>query len=133
MTDLKSLIPSDTYTFDIKHPITNEVLVDKDKKPMTITVHSPYSDKFRHVAHEQAKKRINRSKSADADKELTIDDYQEFSLDTLAATTQDWNISFDGEEVPYSDVKAKEIYKMLPWLTEQVKEAQDKIANFIKP
>ncbi len=126
MTDLKSFIPSDTHTFEIKNPVDGTVLTKDDGKPMTITIYSPYSDTFRKVAHEQAKKRLSKAKGSE-NKELTIEDYQEFSLDTVVATTSAWSITFDKEDLPFSEAKVKEVYKSLPWLVEQVKEAQDRI------
>jgi hypothetical protein len=97
---------------------------------MTITIYSPYSDKFRQVAHEEAKKRLSKAKGGKA--ELTVDDYQDFTLDTLAATTEGWDIQFDKKTVPFSQEKAKELFKSLPWLVEQIKDAQDRIGNFFK-
>lgn len=130
MSDLKSLIPNDMHTFEVRHPVSAEVLTKDNGKPMTITIYSPYSDKFKQVAHAQAKKRLSKAKGVDAQKELTIDDYTEFALDTLAATTHAWDLQFDKKSLPFSEERAKQLYKELPWLIDQVKDVQDRISNF---
>lgn len=130
MADLKSLIPLDTYTFQVKHPATREVLTKSNGKPMTLTIYGPYSEKFRKVAHDQAKKRLSKAK--DNKVELTQEDYESFALDTLSATVADWDISFDGKSVPFSEEKVREILKSLPWLVEQLRDEQDNTTNFFK-
>lgn len=131
MADLKSLVPVDTYTFEIKNPVDGEVLTKDNGKPMTITIFSPYSDTYKKVAHAQAKKRLTRNKSGE-NKELTIEDYEDFAISTLAETTSGWDIQFEKKPLPFSTDKAKEIYRMLPWLIDQVKDAQDHVTNFFK-
>lgn len=131
MTDLKSLVPLDTHTFEVKSPIDGKVLTKDNGKPMTITIYSPYSDKFKQVAHAQAKKRLSKAKGSEV-KELTLEDYEDFAIGTMAETTSGWDIQFDKKALPFSEEKAQEIYRMLPWLVEQVKEAQDRITNFFK-
>lgn len=130
MADLKSLIPTDTHTFEIKSPVDGKVLTKDNGKPMTVSIYGPYSDHFRKVAHEQAKKRLTKAK--DSKTEVTLEEYQDFALDTLSATVVDWDIQFDKKALPFSPEKAKEIFKALPWLIEQVREEQDNLTNFFK-
>ena len=131
MTDLKALVPVDTHTFEIRNPVDGTVLTKDNGKPMTITIYSPYSDRFKQVAHTQAKNRLTKAKSGEV-KELTIEDYEEFAINTLAETTSAWDLQFDKKSLPFSEEKAKEIYRMLPWLIEQIKDAQERITNFFK-
>lgn len=130
MADLKSFVPTDTYTFEVKSPVDGTVLTKDNGKPMTISIFGPYSDKFRKVAHDQAKKRMAKVKDAKA--EITLEDYQDFAVETLAATVSGWDIQFGGKGVPFSEAKAKELFVSLPWLVEQLREEQDNITNFFK-
>lgn len=129
MTDLNLLVPEETHTFQIKHPITFKPLFDADGKPMTATVYSPFSDKFKRIAHEQAKKRISKAKK---DKELGYDELDEFTLEMMADSLSDWYVVFDGKPLEFSKDNAKALFKKLPWFLEQVKEAQDNIEHFFK-
>jgi len=129
MADLKALVPSDTFTYEVKSPRDGKLILKDDGKPMTVTVFSPYSDVFRQVSHDQAKARIAKMKDK-PDVEITPSEYQEYALDTLIACTQSWDLVFDKKKVPFSPEKAREIYKALPWLVEDLKGAQDNIANF---
>ena len=130
MADLKNLIPAETHTFSIVHPTTGEVLKNDKGKEMTITVHSPFSDVYRNVTHEQAKKRISQSASKGAKKEMTPQDWFDFSVDTMAEITAGWSIQFNKENLEFTPEKAKEIYKQIPWLLDLVREKQENLSSF---
>lgn len=49
-------------TMEVRHPITEEVLLDKDDKPLTITLLGADSKAFRKVLTEYAKKAQNSRK-----------------------------------------------------------------------
>ena len=129
MADLKALVPSDTFTYELKSPKDGKPILKEDGKPMSVTIYSPYSDVFRQVSHDQAKARIGKMKD-NPNVEITPAEYQDFALETLIACTQCWDLVFDKKKVAFSPEKAKEIYKSLPWLVEDLKGVQDNIGNF---
>jgi hypothetical protein len=129
--DLSDLIPkNDTATFEIKHPLSGEVMVKDDGKPMTITVYLPNSKEYRAVIHAQTNARIQRSQK---NKGLyTSEEIEESTLDLLAKTTKGWDIQLDKKEPAFTPEFAKEVFDKLPWVKAQVLQAQEDYDSFFK-
>jgi len=132
MADLFNMIPTDdTIVVDIKHPITEEPLVKDDGKVMTITVYAPHSSVYKAQMHEQTNKRIQ--KAAKGKKvTFTAEELENSMLELLAKTTKDWSIQLNGKSPKYSVGEATELYAKLPWLKQQVLEAQEDYSAFLK-
>ena len=130
--DLNNLIPTDdTITVEIKHPITDEVLLKDDKQPMTITVYAPHSGQYKAVLHEQTNKRIQKA-SKGKRVTFTAEELENVTLELLAKTTKDWNIQLNGKSPKFSVTEAVDLYSKLPWLKQQALEAQEDYSAFLK-
>ena len=87
--DLSTFIPkSDLATFDIRNPLTGEVMVKDDGTDMTITVYLPHSKEYKSVVHEQNNKRISRAQKGKT--VYTSEDLEEATLELLVKTTKEW-------------------------------------------
>jgi hypothetical protein len=129
--DLSNFIPtSDTAVFELRHPITGEVLVKDDETQMTVTVFLPHSKEYKATVHEQNNKRIARAQKGKT--AYTSEDLEEATLELLVKTTKDWNIQLNGESVPFSVAKAREVYDKLPWVKAQILQQQDDLVNFMR-
>lgn len=130
--DLTSLIPTDdTIVVTVKHPITDEPLTKDDGKEMTITVYAPHAAQYKSAVHEQTNKRIQ--KAAKGKKvTFTAEDIEATTLELLAKTTKDWNIQLNGKSPKFSVQEAIDLYAKLPWLKQQVLEAQEDYSAFLK-
>ena len=130
--DLLNLIPTDdTIVVTIKHPITEEPLTKDDGKEMSITVYAPHSAQYKQVIHEQTNKRIQ--KAAKGKKfTFTAEEIEQTTLDLLAKTTKDWNIQLNGKSPKFSVTEAVDLYGKLPWLKQQLLDAQEDYAGFLK-
>jgi hypothetical protein len=132
MADLFTMIPTDdTIVVTIKHPVTEDVLAKDDGKPMTITVYAPHSSIYKAQVHEQTNKRIQRAAKG---KKITFtaEELENSMLELLAKTTKDWSVQFSGESPKYSLSVAMDIYAKLPWLKQQVLDAQEDYSAFLK-
>ena len=130
--DLAKLIPTDdTITVSLKHPITDEPLTKDDGKEMTITVYAPHSAQYKAAVHEQTNKRIQ--KAAKGKKvTFTAEDIENATLELLAKTTKEWSIQLNGKSPKFSIDEAADLYAKLPWLKNQVVEAQEDYSAFLK-
>lgn len=130
--DLLNLIPTDDIiVVSIKHPLTEEVLLKDDGKEMTVTLYAPHSAQYKAVVHEQTNKRIQ--KAAKGKKiSFTAEEIESATLDMLAKTTKDWNIQLSGKSPKFSVVEATDLYAKLPWLKNQLLEAQEDYSSFLK-
>lgn len=132
MTDLLDLTPqSDIIVVTIKHPVSAEPLKNSDGSEMTITVYAPYSKEYKRVAYDIANKRLKAAQEK-GKKDFSLEDYEEASLESLARTTKEWNITYGGEIPEYSVKKAKEVYDKVFWIKAQVDEALEGSLSFMK-
>ena len=132
MTDLLDLTPqSDIIVVTIKHPVSAEVLKNSDGSDMTITVYAPYSKEYKRVSYDIANKRLKAAQEK-GKKDFSLEDYEEASLESLARTTKEWNITYGGEIPEYSVEKAKQVYDKVFWIKSQVDEALEGSLSFMK-
>lgn len=130
--DLQSLIPTDdTIVVELKHPVTEDLLLKDDGKAMTITVYAPHSSIYKAAIHEQTNKRIQKA-SKGKKITFTAEELENTSLELLAKTTKDWSIQLNGKSPKYSVGEAMDLYAKLPWLKQQVLEAQEDYSAFLK-
>ena len=130
--DLFNLIlTDDTIVVELKHHVTEDVLTKDDGKPMTITVYAPHSSVYKSTMHEQTNKRIQ--KAAKGKKvPFTAEELENTTLELLAKTTKDWSIQLNGKSPKFSVGEAIDLYGKLPWLKQQVLEAQEDFSAFLK-
>lgn len=132
MADLFNMIPTDdTIVITVKHPLTEEPLLKDDGKEMTITVYAPHSAQYKSAIHEQTNKRIQKA-SKGKKITFTAEDIDNSTLELLAKTTKDWNIQLNGKSPKFSSGEAVDLYGKLPWLKQQVLEAQEDYSAFLK-
>ena len=130
--DLLDLTPkSDEIVVTIKHPATGEVLKNDDKSDMTITIYAPHSKEYKKVLHEMTNKRLKKMQ-AKGKNEITAEEIEEATLDTLAKTTKEWNITYGGEVPKMTVAKAKEVYDSVFWIKAQIEGAVDDSLGFMK-
>ena len=129
--DLSDLKPkSDSIVVELVHPVTQEPLADK-KCPMTITVYGPYSKHYKDAIHEQTNKRIAKSQKTKK-VSFTSEEVEAYGLELLSKVTKEWNILLGGKCPELSVGSATEIYTDFPWIREQVEEAINDTASFMK-
>lgn len=130
--DLLDLTPkSDEIVVTIKHPATGDVLKNEDNTDMTVTVYAPHSKEYKKVIHEMTNKRLEKMQ-AKGNNKITAEEIEEATLETLAKTTKEWNITYGGEVPKLSVAKAKEIYDSVFWIKAQIEEAIESSLDFMK-
>ena len=130
--DLKDLTPSnDTVEVTVVHPATLEPLTNDDKSPMTITMYAPHSKGYKAAVHEQTNKRLKKAQ-AKKGLDITAEELEEATMELLAKTTKEWNITFGGEQPKFSVTKAKDIYSEVFWLRDQIEGAMNDSLDFMK-
>jgi len=130
--DLKDLTPkSDEIVVVIKHPATGETLKNDDKSEMTITIYAPHSKEYKKVLHEQTNKRLKKMQSK-GNKDITAEEIDEATLEALAKTTKEWNITYGGELPKLTLTKAREVYEDVFWIRSQIEGAIEDSLDFMK-
>ncbi len=132
MTDLLDLTPkTDIIVVTIKHPATNEPLKNDDGSEMTVSVYATYSKQYKKVVHEIANKRLKAAQGKN-NKEFTLEELEAATLETIAKTTVEWNITYGGEKPKLTEGKAKEVYDKVFWIKSQIEGAIEGSLDFMK-
>lgn len=105
------------------NPINSEILKNEDGSEMTITVHGPYSKKYKAISHAQQNRRLQKAQRTGGKLNLSAEEIEAAALDLLVKCVDDWNITLGGEQPNCTEAKVREVFETLPWVREQVDAA----------
>lgn len=130
--DIGNIKPqSDTIEVFITHPQTGEIIKNDDGSEMTITLYAPHSQEYRSASYNQQNKYL---KALQGNKKnfLSAEDVEKSIIELYANVTKSWDITYGGEKPKLTTEKAKEIYRELFWLRDQLAGALDESVGFTK-
>lgn len=123
----------DTTTITLYHPATRKPLLNADSTPMTITVHGPYSERYKNVIREQQQRRMNDMTRGDGGN-MTPEEVEALSNDLLLRCVEDWHLTLEGDTtLPYTPDAVEGVMTEFPWLRDQVNTAMGNVAGFLEP
>jgi hypothetical protein len=110
----------------LENPMTGEPLMDKNGKPVTITLLGvdswPYQEHAKAIQAKRVQRMVHSKAGGDTDAE-------EMAL--LAACTVGWSgIVLDGQELKFSEGAARDLYQRFPWIKDQVDRFIGDRSNF---
>jgi len=73
----------ETTDVTLYNPVTSEVLTNEDGSEMTITVHGPYSKKYKTIAHAQQNRRLQKAQRTGGKLNLSAEEIEAAGLDLL--------------------------------------------------
>lgn len=115
-------------TMEVRHPVTDEVLVH-DGKPVTIDLLGSDSSVLRDAMKTRARKQLRAKKSPNFD----IEEAERAGCELLATCTTGWyGLSENGVLIQFSKEKATELYLKYQWLRKQVDDFINDRENFYK-
>ena len=113
----------DTTDVTLYNPVNSEILKNEDGSEMTITVHGPYSKKYKSISHAQQNRRLQKAQRTGGKLNLTAEEIEAAGLDLLVKCVDGWNITLGGEQPACTEAKVREVFETLPWVREQVDAA----------
>jgi len=113
----------ETTDVTLYNPINSELLVNEDKSEMTITIHGPYSKKYKTISHAQQNRRLMKAQRTGGKLNLTAEELEASALDLLVKCVDGWSITLGGEKPECKESKVREVFETLPWVREQVDAA----------
>lgn len=119
----------DTYVLELKNPVTEELLVDSDGEPVTITLYGKSSKQYRAAITAMQNRELRRKAKKET---ATAEQMQDESTNLLVACSADSTLEIDG--VPVNDKESfKQLYKdsSFSWIRDQVDTALGDDANFL--
>jgi len=124
--DLSDLKPkSETIEVILKHPNTGEAITNPDGSEMSITVYLPHTKEYKKARHKKTDLLIKKGKQS-----LSSEEIEDLTLQLLAETTKEWDITYNGEKPKLTIGKAKEVFDEVFWIRAQVEEATGEALDF---
>jgi hypothetical protein len=124
----------DTTTITLYHPATGKDLLNADKTPMTITLHGPYSERYKTVLRDQQQRRMTDMTRAAARTSMTPEEVEALSQELLIRCVEAWSITLEGDEkLAFSPEAVETVMAEFPWLKDQVNAAMGNVADFLEP
>jgi hypothetical protein len=120
---LKIGATKETTDVVLYNPVTSEILLNEDGSEMTITMHGPYSQKYKAVSHAQQNRRLQKAQRTGGRLSLTAEELESSALELLVKCVEDWNITLGGEQPQCTEGKVRDLFEALPWVREQVESA----------
>ena len=113
----------ETTDVTLYNPVNSEILTNEDNSEMTITIHGPYSKKYKTISHAQQNRRLMKAQRTGGKLNLTAEEIEASALDLLVKCVDGWNITLSGEMPECKEAKVREVFEALPWVREQVDAA----------
>ena len=113
----------ETTDVTLYNPVNSEIMTNEDSSEMTITVHGPYSKKYKTISHAQQNRRLMKAQRTGGKLNLTAEEIEASALDLLVKCVSGWNITLSGEQPDCTEAKVREVFDALPLVREQVDAA----------
>jgi hypothetical protein len=113
----------DTTDVVLYHPVSGEPLLNGDKTQMSITIHGPYSARYKKISHEQQNRRLIKAQRSGGKLNLTAEEIEASALEILVKCVESWHVTLDKDLEKFSEDKVREVFVTLPWVREQVDAA----------
>ncbi len=113
----------------VRHPVTDDVLLDKDGNPVVMFVLGSDSTVLRAAMKDRARKQLNARKT----KQFDVDEAERLGSEMLAICITGWRgLSENGVEIPFSKEAAIDLFMRYNWLRSQVDAFINERENFFK-
>jgi hypothetical protein len=101
-------------------------------EPATITLHGPYSARYKKTMREQQRKWLSNADGKEGRLNLTPEEVEDATRATVIACIETWSLTIEGDtDEPFSVETANLIFNSFPWVYDQVSAALGDIANFL--
>lgn len=127
-------VTSDAVSVSLKHPVTDEVLIDeKSKEPVTVLLHGRDSEQYRKSRRKFLDERLKRSQNKGKAIDVTAEQIERQGLETLSNCIAGWShVELDGKTLEFNTENFHKLIKRCPWVEGQIDEAIADRSNFMK-
>ena len=123
----------DTTVITLRHPDPRKPNpVNADGTPMTVTMHGPYSARYKAALREKQQAWLADADRSTGSMTLSPDEIEESTRAMLVACIETWDITLDGpDKLPFSTDAARQVFDEFPWVFEQLAAAAGNVSNFL--
>lgn len=123
----------DVTTITVCDPITRKPLKTVGgEEDMTVTLHGPFSDRYKAVMREQQQRRATETTGAAAPT-LSRDEIDEYYRELLFKCIDSWTVTLEGDTiVPLEREAVDAVFAEFPWLRDDIDLALGTRGNFLE-
>jgi hypothetical protein len=122
----------DTTTITLYHPATGKDLLNADKTPMTVTLHGPYSERYKMVIREQQQRRMTDMTRGGRGTTMDPEELDTMARELTMRCVDDWALTLEGDEkLPFSPQAVESVFTEFPWVRDQITAAMGNVADFL--
>jgi hypothetical protein len=123
-----------TTVVTLYHPDPAQNLRNPDGSEMTVTLHGPYSDRYKAVLREQQQRRMSDLTRGGRRMNLSPEEVDAYADELLLRCVDGWTIWLsDDEELKFSPDAVAPLLKEHPWIRDQLNAALGSVADFLEP
>lgn len=112
---------------ELFHPAT------KAKLDIWVTIEGSDSDEYRKTQRAQQNRRLRTAQRGRGGMKVTAEEIEQEAFELIAVGIKGWrNMVFKGAELPYSPENAIMLVREVPWIREQIDDAQGDRSLFLK-
>lgn len=127
--DLSSIKPQEIFTVELRHPATDEPLIDDDGTAVSISVYGPGSDRNRAVRHKRANAYLKKGRKI----KLTAIEVEKGAAEDLAELVCEVKgLEINGAPVTPENIVNLFLSPEFFWVKEQVDNAAGDYENFFR-
>lgn len=125
---------AETTEVVLYHPETLEDLPGPGGKPMSVTLHGQYSERYKAVVRKQQQQRMQAVGRGGKIRIQSVE-IEQFAEELLVSCVDSWNVSLEGDDpLPCTPEIIRDVFEKHPWVRTQVDSAFGSVADFlVKP
>jgi len=112
----------ETTDVELYIPKTGEPLYNADGTKMVITIHGPFSPKYKKIRFEKQNKRLNMARRSGGMADVTAESIEDELLETMVKCIDGWNITIGSEPEEFSEQRAFDLFTRKPWVRDQIEK-----------
>ena len=118
----------------LRHPRTDEPIPGPNNLPLSVTVHGPYSTRYRDILRKRQQARLMTATKGGVRKQIDMSDIEDDTEQLMVCCIEAWNMSFEGDEVlDLTPDNIRDVFKQHPWVRDQISAVLMSAADFLEP
>lgn len=122
----------ETTIVELLDPRSGEPMTHEGKK-LFVEVYGPYSQHYKSIVNAQQNSRLMKAQRTGGKMNVTAEQIQATTLNTLVKCVKSWLVVADPEEGPIdcTEENVRDVFEKYPWVRSQVEDAQNDDKAFL--
>lgn len=123
---------SDTQVVELYLPDTEEPILDDSGVPFSVTIHGPYSSRYKEITEKTQNRRLRMAQKSGRRLKVTAAEIRDEVENRMIQCVEDWNIQLGGKKLPCTEENIRDIFSRYGWIRDQVYIAMEDSSSFLE-